>query len=191
MPAQKFCGRLGIRSLNFLWLKNMSEYNRTTQECVLSQLHPELLQAVQNYFREHESDDLQAETLLCCQTISRRKNSDKATSWLSDQPDATIHSGIVLTPQRLIWVQHGDRSGTRLNAADLNSIRAKYYTSTFMKDGGLEIIGYIGNSNSRVRGYIAMGIEPAVQKFCEAVKQATLKENPPPKGWLKWLAGDW
>jgi hypothetical protein len=171
--------------------ENMSEYNRTTQECSVSQLHPRLLQAIQNYFQEHELGELQAETLLCCQTISKKKNPDKAGSRLNEKPDATLYSGILLTSQRLIWVQYGDKSGTRLHAADLNNIRARYHTSTFMKDAGLEIVGYIGDSNSCVRGYIAMGTDRAVQKFCEAVRQATLKENPPPKGWLKWLAGDW
>jgi hypothetical protein len=169
----------------------MSEYIRTTRECSVNELQPELLQAIQSYFQEHELGNLQAETLLCCETYSRRKNTDKAASWLGDNPDDMIHSGMLLTAQQLIWVQHGDKSGTRLHAADLNSIRAKFYTSTFMKDAGLEITGYVGDSNSRVRGYIATGTDPAAQKFCEAVRDATLKENPPSKGWLKWLAGDW
>jgi hypothetical protein len=58
-----------------------------------------------------------------------------------------------------------------------------------MKDSGLEIVGYIGDSDSRVRGHIAMGTEPAAKKLSETVREATLKENPPQKGRLKWLAG--
>lgn len=169
----------------------MSEYTRTTIDCPVSQLHPGLQQAIQKYFQEHELGDPQEKTLLCRETVSRKKNTGKADSRLSDKPDTTIHLGMLLTAQQLIWVQDGDKSGIRLNAASLNNIRAKYYVSTFQKDAGLEIVGYIGDSNSRVRGFIAMGTDPAAQKFCEAVRQATLEQNPPPKGWLKWLAGDW
>jgi hypothetical protein len=165
----------------------MSEYARTTRECSVSQLHPELLQAIQKYFQEHELGDLQAETLQCCETVSTKKSTGKRVSWLSDNTETTIYTGMLLTSQWLVWVQHGDKSGTRLNAANLNTIRAKFYTSTFMQDAGLEIIGYVGDSNTRVRGYIAMGTDMAAQKFCEEVKRATTQANPSTqKGWFKW-----
>lgn len=168
----------------------MSEYIRTTRECPVSQLSPEILQELQKYFQKHELGDLQTETQLCCETISRKKRTGPLASWLSDKPDTTIHTGILLTAQWLIWVHHGDKSGTLLNAANLNKIGARYHTPLFMNDAGLEIIGYIGDSNARVRGYIGMGADPAVQKFCEEVRQAIIKANPPaPKNIFKWPIG--
>jgi hypothetical protein len=168
----------------------MSEYFRTTRECSVSQLHPELLQAIRNYFKEHELGDLQAETLICCETISKKKSASKMVSWLSGKSDTTIYTGMLLTSQWLVWVHYGDKSGTLLNAANLNKIRAEFYTSRFTKDASLEIVGYIGDANARVHGYIGMGTDLAAQKFCEEVKQAIIKANPPNKKDLfKWLTG--
>jgi hypothetical protein len=157
----------------------MSEYIRTTRECSVRQLHPELLQAIGNYFQEHKLGALEAETLLCCETLSKKKSVGKITSWLSGNLDTTIYTGMLLTSQWLIWVHYGDQSGTRLNAADLKQIRAEFYTSPLTKDAGLEIVGYIEDAKTRVRGYVGMGADPVARKFCDEVKQAITRENPP------------
>ena len=168
----------------------MSDYNRTTRECLVSQLRPELLQAIQNYFQEHKLGDLETEILICCETISKKKSTSRLVSWLNGESDTTIHTGMLLTPQWLIWVRSGDRSGLRMTAANLTAIQVKAYTSALTHDTGLEVFGYLGDSPSRVRGYIGLGADLAAQRFCEAVKQAIAKVNPPSKkGILHWLAG--
>ena len=168
----------------------MSDYNRTTRECPVNELHPELLRAIQSYFQEHQLGDLEAETLLCCETISEKKPSNRLVSWLKDERDTTIHTGMILTSQRLIWVRKGDQSDTRLTAADLKDIQARVYTSIFTKDSGLEIFGYIGDSNGNVRGYIGMGAEAAAQNFCEEVRKAISVINPSAqRSFPKWMGG--
>jgi hypothetical protein len=165
----------------------MSEYIRTTRECSISQFHPELRQALRKYFEEHELGDLQAEILMCCETVSRKKNTGKSGSWLSDSPDTTIYTGTLLTSRFLFWAHYGDRSGTLVNGANLDEIRAEPYTALFTKDTGLDIVGYISGAKSRVHGRIGMGTELAAQKFCEEVKKAITQINPPTKksifGW--------
>ena len=168
----------------------MSKYIRTTRECSVSQLQPELFQAIRDYFQKHELGNLETEVLLCCETTSRQESADKTVSWLNGTSDTTIYTGMLLTSQWLIWVHHGDQSGTLLNAADLKQIRVEFYTSPLTNDSGLEIIGYIVGSTGRVRGYVGMGNDLAAQKFYEEVRQATLKANPPTqKGFFKWLTG--
>ena len=167
----------------------MSEYIRNTRECLVNHFHPEILQAIQNYFQEHEVGNLQADIILCCETISRKKSVGKTVSWLNDKPDTTIYTGLLLTSQWLIWVHHGDQSGTRVNAANLNEIQVEYYISLLLQDAGLKIVGFIGDTNRRVHGYIGMGTELAAQKFCEEVKQAIIRVNPPAKrGLFKWFS---
>lgn len=168
----------------------MSKYIRTTKECSVNQLHPELLRAIQNHFQEHALGHLQAETIACCETISKRKSASEKISWLSGKPDTIIHTGMLLTSQWLIWVHYGDRSGIRLNAANLSEIRTEFLKSLFTKDASLEIVGYISNAKARVRGTIALGPDLAAEKFCEAVKEAIHKANPPkPNKPFKWLSG--
>jgi hypothetical protein len=168
----------------------VSEYVRITRECSVSQLHPALLQAIQAYFQEHRLGYLEAEAQMCCETMSKRKNVSETLAWLSGKPDTFIYTGILLTAQSLIWVHFGDVSGTRLNAANLNDIRVEFHTPLFTKDAGLQIIGYINDAKVRVHGYIGMGTEVAAQKFCEEVKQAINKINPPAKRDLfRWWSG--
>ncbi len=169
----------------------MSEYIRTTRECPLSQLRPELRQALRDYFKEHKLNDPSTETLLCCETTSEKKSTGKLVAWLSDKSDQIIHMGILLTPERLIWARRGDRSGIRVTAALLKDIRVKVYTSRLTQDTGLEVNGFVGDSRSKVRGYLGMESEAVAQKFCDLVKQAIDKVNPPVKRKLPaWLGGD-
>jgi len=171
--------------------KNMSDYNRTTRECSVNQLHPELRQAILRYFEEHELGDMEIETLLCCETISEKKNFGRLVSLLKDELDTTIHTGMVLTPQQLIWVRKGEQSDTVLSAANLKDIQVRAYTSILTRDTGMEILGYIGDSKGKVRGYVGMGEEVAAQNFCEEVTQAISSMQPPPpeKKLPKWLGG--
>lgn len=156
----------------------MSDTLRTTRECSVDQLHPELRQAIRSYYQERQLGNLEADALSCCETLSRKKDAGKAASWLGSDSDTIIYTGVLLTSQYLVWVRYGDQSGIRLNAAKLSEIQADIHTTLFSKDTGLEIVGYISDTRSRVRGYIGMGTEPAAQKFCEAVKQATIKAKP-------------
>ena len=168
----------------------MSDYNRTTRECPVSQLHPELLRAIQGYFQKNQLGDLETETLLCCETVSTKKDFNRLVSMLKGELETTIRTGMILTSQQLIWVRKGNQSDARLTAANLREIQARAYTSILTKDTGLEIFGYIGDSNSNVRGYIGMGSEPAAQKFCEEVKQAISTINPEiQRKFPKWMGG--
>jgi hypothetical protein len=169
----------------------MSTYNRTTRECLVSQLRPELYQAIRDHFQDQQLGDPETEALMCCETISRKKDAGRLASWLDGEGEATIYTGMLLTSQRLIWVRSAGSVSVVLIAADLKDIRVRAYASPLTGDTGLEVFGFIGGSKGRVRGYIGMGPELAAQKFCEAVVQAIETVNPPAKRkLLRWLTGD-
>jgi len=168
----------------------MSNYNRTTRECSVPQLHPELRQAIQSHFQRYNLGDPETESLMCCETISEKKNSSRLVSWMNGGMDSTLHVGMLLTSEQLIWVRRGDRSGTVLNAANLNDIQVREYQSMFTKETGLEIFGFIGTSKGQVHGYVGMGEEESAQKFCKAVRNAVTALQPPPAektGLARWL----
>lgn len=169
----------------------MSSYSRTTRECLVSELRPELYQTIQDYFQEQQLGDPETEDIICCETVSTKKRTDRLASWLDGEEGNIIYAGMLLTPQHLIWVRSASGSGVVLNTADLKEIRVRAYSSWLTRDAGLEIFGIIGDSRGRIRGYIGMGPEAAAQKFCEAVIQAVEAVNPPVKRKLpRWLMGD-
>lgn len=169
----------------------MSDYTRTTRECPVTRLRSELLQAARDYFQAHELGDLEAETLMCCETVSRKKATGRLAAWLKGEMDTIIYTGTLLTSQWLIWVRSGDRSGNLLTAANLKDIQVEVFTSRLTRDSGLQVRGYLEDSKSRIQGYIGMGPEPATSKFCEQVQQAIAKVNPPPSPnrLPAWLSG--
>jgi len=173
----------------------MSDYTRITRKCLVSHLHPELRKAIRDYSpsqalgNEAENHSLSAETISCYETTSERKSAGKLTSWLNDRSDTITHVGILLTPERLIWVRWGDQSGTLLTAANLKEIQVKVYASILTNDTGLEVYGFIGDSKGRVRGYIGMESAPIAQEFCDEIRQAIEKVNPPVKRKVPWWLG--
>jgi hypothetical protein len=168
--------------------QTMSDYIRTTRECSANELRPELLKAIQDYFLGHAVGNLQSDVIICCETVSRKKNVGKTPSWIDGRPDTTTYTGMVLTSQWFIWAHQGDQTGIQVHAASLNEIQADFYTSLFSKDAGLRIVGFVGEDNTRIRGYIGMGNDQAAQKFCAEVKQAILKANPSTqKDMFKWF----
>jgi hypothetical protein len=77
-----------------------------------------------------------------------------------------------------------------LSAANLHYISVRKYNSLFAADTGLEVVGYIEGSKGSIRGYIGMGTESITQKFCDEVKEAIARLNPPvQRPWSKWLGG--
>ena len=116
---------------------------------------------------------------MCCETISEKKGTSRLVSWLNGKLDTTIYTGMLLTSDWLIWVHHGDQSGTLLNAANLKLIQAGFYNSRLTKDSGLQISGFLEDAKEGNRGYIGMGPDLAAQKFCEEVIKAIAKTYPP------------
>lgn len=168
----------------------MSDYNRTTRECPVGQLHPELFLSLRNHFQEHKLGDLEIETLLCYETTSTKKNTNKLISWLNDGLDTTVYMAALFTSQWLIWVRSGDKSDVLLSSADLRLISVRVYMSLLTRDAGLEISGHIEGTKGLMRGGIAMESASIAQKFCDELNQAIIKANPPaPKNLSRWWGG--
>ncbi|MGA2491167.1 MAG: hypothetical protein ABSF99_13450 [Anaerolineales bacterium] len=159
----------------------MSNFIHTTRECTASQLNPRLSQAIREYFQMHQVGDVDTGTIMCCETISEKRNTRKLASILEGNPDTRADLAIILTAAWLIWARSGDRSGTVVSGAKLKVIQVKAFVSRRTKDMELEINGFINDSKEYVRGRLQMGPELAAQKFCEEVGQAVSKGKPPSK----------
>jgi hypothetical protein len=167
----------------------MSDYTRSTTECSVRQLRPELRRTIDEYFEKHTLGDAETETLFCCQTVSERKEPGWLASLLGEKTGPPIYSAALLTATYLIWARTGLQSGVTVTGADLKYIRVRPYVSMFILDAGLQISGIIEGS-AKLSGYIGMGPEPAAQKFCDEVQQAIARVNPSStKKWPPWMMG--
>jgi hypothetical protein len=168
----------------------MSDYHRTTRPVSVSQLHPELFAAVRKHFQEHQFGDPEIETLLCYETVSKKKATNRLVSWMNAGLDETVHMGVLFTSQWLIWVWKGDQSEVHLSSADLKQISARVYASIFTRDTGLELAGHIEGSKGMMRGVLGMESANVAEKFCDELNQAIIKVSPPaPKNISRWWGG--
>ena len=168
----------------------MSDYTRSTIECSVNQLRPELRRAIDEYFQKNTLGEVEFETLLCCETVSEKKEPGWLATLLGDKSELLVYTAMLLTSTHLIWARGNQQTNINVNAADLRFIRVKPFASLFITDTGLEISGPLGNSKGMVLGYIGMGPEPITQKFCEEVQQAIAKVNPSfTKKWPSWMGG--
>jgi hypothetical protein len=172
----------------------MSNYERSTRECSFEQLRPEFQQAFRDYFRIHENlaVELDETRLVCCETVSHKKEAGWLAALLGEAQDVTVYTAILLSSQALFWARSEENSvsALRVVGTSLNTIRVKQFRSLLTTDSGLEISGLIEGSKGVMRGYIGLGAEPEAQKFCEAVAQAVEKVNPKPAGkFPSWMGG--
>ncbi len=167
----------------------MSDYTRSTIECSVNQLRPELRRAIVEYFQKNTLGEVETETLLCCETVSEKKEPGWLASLLGDQMEPPIYTAVLLTSTNLVWARGGLQSGVTVTGADLGFIRVKPYASIFISDAGLQISGIIGGSAS-MSGYIGMEPGPVLEKFCDEVQQAIARANPSStKKWPSWMGG--
>jgi hypothetical protein len=162
----------------------MSNYRRFTRVCDFNQLRPELYQAIRDHIHLEQLENVEKEILMCCETTSEQKNKGGLAAWLEGNVDTIYYTGMLVTPQWLVWGRQGDKTGITVSAAKLKEIQVNVFTSKFLKDRGLEVFGYINDSKKRMGGYIGLGSEEAAQKFGEVVVQAveeTRIKTPPAK----------
>jgi hypothetical protein len=166
----------------------MSAYLRFTRECSLGQLRPELVRAIREYAQNHrELGNVEVQVLMCCETTSEKKSTDALAALLGEDPDTLLYTGMLVTPQWLIWARYGEKSGVTISSAKLQEVQVRAFASRLLQDTGIEVSGYIGDSKGRIRGYIGMGPEPAAQKFCDQVQKAIEQVSPKPAKKRLWF----
>jgi hypothetical protein len=169
----------------------MGDYTRSTRECSVGQVRPELHRALEEYFQKNSLGNLEAETLLCCETVSEKKEGGWLAALLGSKAEPPVYTAMLMTSTHLVWARGNQQTSVNVNAADFRFIRVKPYASLINKDTGMEVSGLLANSKGMTLGYIGMGPEPITQKFCDEVRQAIDKVNPPSTSkWPAWMRGD-
>ena len=168
----------------------MGDYTRSTRECPVGQVRPELHRAIAEYFQKNELGDLEAEAILCCETVSEKKEIGWLATLMGGKAEPPNYTAMLLTSKHLVWARGSQQTDVNVNAADLRFIRVKPYSSLFNADTGLEISGLLADSKGMRLGYVGMGPEPITQKFCDEVRLAIDKVHPPSTSkWPAWMTG--
>ena len=163
----------------------MADFNRYTRECAFSQLRPELIQAMRDYFENQKLVGIETTILMCCETTSEKKTPNGSRGVLAflegEDPDTTVYTGMFVTPEWLVWALSGDKSGAVAAGARLRVLRARVTVAWPSKEFRLELAGFMNDTTEYVRGHLDLGSQPAAEKICKAVSTAVLEQKPPPQ----------
>ena len=81
----------------------MSEWKRTTRECTLESMKPELSAAIRAHVEKYNLGDILSAPVMCIETIS-----DKPKKGLFGSAE-TNYTGAVLTKDWLVWPRSGQK----------------------------------------------------------------------------------
>jgi hypothetical protein len=161
----------------------VADYHRTTRECTLDQLRPELAEAVRAYAQRQQWDNLEAEVLACCETTAERICTNRLDAWLNSSTPAITQLALIGTPDRLIWVFNNSANVGAASAgaasAQYKDMRLKIFRPKNSPDFSLDIYARMDGTREKTGGRFMLGSSPDAQKFCEAIMRATDTLYPP------------
>lgn len=152
----------------------MGDYLRTTRECPFEDLQPPLVSAIRGHIDRHELGDIEGTALICCETTSTKKKKG-----LFGGKKEVIVTGVVVTPQWLIWASGKEGEVPGVLSARLQDIRVQDYEKSdlyrMMQDTGLNVLGLRTGAGDLGSVFIGLGPEPAGQKFRAVLREAIAK----------------
>ena len=157
----------------------MSNYRRTTRECTIEELRPELAEAIRVYAQRQQWDNLEAEVVACCETTSEKISTNRLDALLNGDVDAITHLALIATPNRLIWAHSNARAGAGVASAQYKEMRLKIFRPKRTQDIAVDIYAHMDGTREKAGGRLMLDSGPAAQKFCEAVMRATDHLYPP------------
>jgi hypothetical protein len=154
----------------------MGEWNRTTRQCTLEGISPELHAAIQAHIESYNLGSILSDYRMCIETASQKKKKG-----FFGKGDQSVLAAAILTSTWLVWAVRGDRSGTAALSARLDELVVADYAASpgykLLPDSGIELTGvFTGRvgmeGNQRVSMFIGLGEEPAALEFKETLFRA-------------------
>ncbi len=151
----------------------MGDYKRTTRECTLDTMRPELSAAIRAHVEKYNLGDILSAPAACIETTS-----EKIKKGLFGGAE-TIYTGAVLTQGWLVWATFGTKAPMGVLSARLNQITvqdfAKSKFAQLAPDTGIEVNGLTTDSPEAGSAFIGLEENAAGRTFREAVIAAVQK----------------
>ena len=151
----------------------MSEYLRTTRECGLDEMRPELAAAIRAQIEQYHLDTSESAALICIETTATKQKKGLFGG------GEVIYTGVLLTPKWLLWAAGKQKEKPAVISARMQDIIVQDYEKSamykLMPDEGINITGRYTDVTQQGMSFIGLGPEPAAQKFRQALHEAVQK----------------
>lgn len=145
----------------------MGDYKRTTRECTLDSMRPELSAAMRAHVTKYNLGDILSDSMMRVETAS-----EKIKKGLFGGGE-TIYTAAVLTKGWLVWANSGTNVKPHAMSARLNQITVQDYAkSSFAKmisDTGVNVNGLTTDTPEAGSTFIGLEENAAGIKFREAL----------------------
>jgi hypothetical protein len=144
----------------------MRVYQHITRECTYDQLKPEMRDAFQVFEQRHLPllAGWNQQVLACVETTSTQVKISFMDR-LSGLSEKVYYTGALVTSEFVVWATCGPRRKATVLATRLVDIELTRLDYAGVRDTGLDLFGLMIGGKERIATYIALGADPAAQKF--------------------------
>ncbi len=151
----------------------MSHYHRTTRECSLADLRPELAVAIRAHAQRLQWKDFESTLVACCETTTERSSTNSLDKWLHSSAPQLSHVALMATPDRLIWAYASDRAPAGAASALFKDMRLKLFMPKTSTGIAVDIYARMDGSGVKTGGRFMLEDGLAARHFCDEIKRAT------------------
>lgn len=121
------------------------QWERETRVCRTIDLEADLLESLRECIREHEMGPVEAQALVCFETVSRRTGRAGLLMRMAGAAAKGMTVAVVVTPTRFVWAQREDEGEPHAHWAWLARLDVSDYEKSpetqLIPDHGLQIHG--------------------------------------------------
>jgi len=164
-------------------------WERDTRVCPSIDLQPDLLAAIRDHAERAELGPVEAQALVCFETVSQRTKKPSLTERLAGGGHKTLAQAVIVTPTRFVWAQRaGDGAATghsqlldRLDVTDYEKDPA----AALLPEHGLQVHGVVAMGGTVGMLFFGLGEGPDADRARRILKEAVRAahgEGPPVGG---------
>ena len=151
------------------------QWERETRVCPPIGLSTDLLEALRATIQDHEMGPVEAQALVCCETVSRRTAKAGLFMKMAGADAKTMTQAVIVTPTRLVWAQREDDGEPHAHWAWLAQLDVRDYEkgpeAGLIPDHGLQIHG-IESQGSVGTLFFGLGEGPDADHARQVLKDA-------------------
>jgi hypothetical protein len=156
------------------------EWERATRVCPSIDLQTDLLEALRAHVETYELGPVEAQALVCFETVSRRLKKAGLLMRLGGAGHREMVQAVIVTPTRLVWAQRADDEEPFASSQHLARLDLIDYENSpsarLIPDSGLEVHGIEAQGGHLGTLFFGMGEGPdadhARRVFKDAVRAA-------------------
>jgi hypothetical protein len=172
------------------------EWERSTRVCPSIDFRPDLLEALRAHVESRELGPVEAQALVCFETVSHRIARAGLLMKLAGASHKKIAQAVIVTATRLVWAQRADDDAPGAQSQLLSRLDVSDYeegpSAQLLPDHGLEVHGIEAQGGHAGTLFFGLGEGPDADHARRVLKEAVRAaqgEGPPPPTTDATLAG--